>query len=119
MSPVPSAPTKYVSPPVKLAVLGPGGVGGLLAAVLPHALVVSRERLTEIRLRSVILGDRTTPVRSVQTLIEPTDVLFIATKEHVFAIAPDKGGEAAAAGGGGGKWLVVTRFSGLCALQTR
>jgi 2-dehydropantoate 2-reductase len=63
-----------------VAVLGPGGVGGLLAAVLPNALVVSRSPLTEIQLRSVILGDRTTAVRSVATLTDPVDVLFIATK---------------------------------------
>ena len=65
---------------MRVAVLGPGGVGGLLAAVLPDALVVSRSPLTEIRLHSRVLGDRTTPVRSVSTLDEPVDVLFIATK---------------------------------------
>jgi 2-dehydropantoate 2-reductase len=65
---------------MRVAVLGPGGVGGLLAAVLPDALVVSRSALTEIQLRSRLLGDRTTPVRSVETLQQPTDVLFIATK---------------------------------------
>jgi 2-dehydropantoate 2-reductase len=65
---------------MRVAVLGPGGVGGLLAAVLPHAIVVSRQPLTEIHLRSVVLGDRTRQVRSVETLTEPTDVLFIATK---------------------------------------
>jgi 2-dehydropantoate 2-reductase len=65
---------------MKIAVLGPGGVGGMLAAVLPDALVVSRSPLTEIQLRSRLLGDRTTPVRSVETLDEPVDVLFIATK---------------------------------------
>jgi 2-dehydropantoate 2-reductase len=65
---------------MRVAVLGPGGVGGLLAAVLPQALVVSREPIAEIRLRSVVLGDRTTAVRSVDRLVEPTDVLFIATK---------------------------------------
>jgi 2-dehydropantoate 2-reductase len=66
--------------PVKAAVLGSGGVGGLLAAVLPNALVVSRSPLEEIRLRSRLLGDRTTPVRSVESLEEFVDVLFIATK---------------------------------------
>jgi 2-dehydropantoate 2-reductase len=66
--------------PLSVAVLGPGGVGGLLAAVLPNALVVSRSPLTEIHLRSRLLGDRTQRVRSVETLQEPTDVLFIATK---------------------------------------
>jgi 2-dehydropantoate 2-reductase len=65
---------------MRIAVLGPGGVGGLLAAVLPNALVVSRSPLEEIRLRSRLLGDRTTPVRSVERLEEPVDVLFIATK---------------------------------------
>jgi 2-dehydropantoate 2-reductase len=65
---------------MRIAVLGPGGVGGLLAAVLPNALVVSRSPLTEIRLRSVILGDRTTAVRSTRRLTEAVDVLFIATK---------------------------------------
>jgi 2-dehydropantoate 2-reductase len=65
---------------MRVAVLGPGGVGGLLAAVLPQALVVSRAPLTEIRLRSAVLGDRTTPVRSTDRLTEPADVLFIATK---------------------------------------
>src|SRR6476659_11108140 len=66
--------------PLSVAILGPGGVGGLLAAVVPNALVVSRQPLTEIHLRSRVLGDRTQTVRSVPTLEEPTDVLFIATK---------------------------------------
>jgi 2-dehydropantoate 2-reductase len=82
--------TKYVSPPVKIAVLGPGGVGGLLAAVLPNALVVSRSPLAEIQLRSVILGDRTTAVRQVATLEEPVDVLFIATKATGLAEAVER-----------------------------
>jgi 2-dehydropantoate 2-reductase len=80
----------YVSPPVKVAVLGPGGVGGLLAAVLPDALVVSRSPITEIQLRSRLLGDRTTQVRSVQTLTEPVDVLFIATKATGLADAVER-----------------------------
>ena len=66
--------------PVTVAVLGPGGVGGLLAAVLPRALVVSREPLAEIQLRSRVLGERTTSVRSTSTLDESVDVLFVATK---------------------------------------
>jgi 2-dehydropantoate 2-reductase len=65
---------------VKAAVLGPGGVGGLLAAVLPDAIVVSRSPVDRIQLQSLVLGDRTRQVRSVETLQEPTDVLFIATK---------------------------------------
>jgi 2-dehydropantoate 2-reductase len=65
---------------VKIAVLGPGGVGGLLAAVLPDVTVVSRSPVDRIQLQSRVLGDRTTPIRSVRRLTEPVDVLFIATK---------------------------------------
>jgi 2-dehydropantoate 2-reductase len=66
---------------MKTAVLGPGGVGGLLAAVLPDALVVSRSPLADgITLRSRVLGDRHATPRSVDRLAEPIDVLFIATK---------------------------------------
>jgi 2-dehydropantoate 2-reductase len=65
---------------MRIAVLGPGGVGGLLAAVLPDALVVSRSPVDRIQLQSRVLGDRTTAVRSVPRLEEPVDVLFIATK---------------------------------------
>jgi len=82
--------TKYVSPPVNVAVLGPGGVGGLLAAVLPNALVVSRSPIEEIRLRSVILGDRSTAVRSTRRLDEPVDVLFVATKATGLADAVER-----------------------------
>jgi 2-dehydropantoate 2-reductase len=65
---------------MRVAVLGPGGVGGLLAAVLPQALVVSRSPLERIELRSRLLGERTTRVRSAATLTESVDVLFVATK---------------------------------------
>jgi 2-dehydropantoate 2-reductase len=75
---------------VKLAVLGPGGVGGLLAAVLPQALVVSREPLAEIRLSSRVLGERTTSVRSTPALAESVDVLFVATKATGLADAVER-----------------------------
>ena len=75
---------------MKVAVLGPGGVGGLLAAVLPDALVVSRGPLAEIRLRSRLLGDRTTAVRSARRLTEPVDVLFVATKATGLAQAVER-----------------------------
>jgi 2-dehydropantoate 2-reductase len=65
---------------MRIAVLGPGGVGGLLAAVLPDAIVVGRSPLEEIRLRSRVLGERTTRIRFTERLEEPVDVLFIATK---------------------------------------
>ena len=70
--------------------LGPGGVGGLLAAVLPQALVVSREPLERIVLRSRVLGDRETAVRWTDRLTEPTDVLFIATKATGLADAVER-----------------------------
>ena len=81
---------------MRIAVLGPGGVGGLLAAVLSQALVVSRTPLTEVRLRSRVLGERTTSVRSTPTLDESVDVLFVATKatglaEAVTRIAVEPG----------------------------
>jgi 2-dehydropantoate 2-reductase len=81
---------------VRSAILGPGGVGGLLAAVLPDPVVVSRSPLSEIRLRSRVLGDRVSAVRSTQALSEPVDVLFIATKavgldDAVARIAADPG----------------------------
>jgi 2-dehydropantoate 2-reductase len=68
------------APHPKVAVLGPGGVGGLLAAVLSRALVVSRSPVDRIELRSRVLGERTTDVQSTRRLTEPVDVLFIATK---------------------------------------
>ena len=70
--------------------LGPGGVGGMLAAVLPDALVISRSPLREVTLRSRLLGNRTTPVRSAPALTEPVDVLFIATKATGLADAVER-----------------------------
>jgi 2-dehydropantoate 2-reductase len=75
---------------MRIAVLGPGGVGGLLAAVLPDALVVSRSAIAEIQLRSRVLGERTTRVRSARRLTEPVDVLFIATKATGLADAVER-----------------------------
>ncbi|HET8537077.1 MAG TPA: 2-dehydropantoate 2-reductase N-terminal domain-containing protein, partial [Solirubrobacteraceae bacterium] len=75
---------------MRVAVLGPGGVGGLLAAVLPQALVVSREPLAEIRLSSRVLGERTTSVRSTPALAESVDVLFVATKATGLADAVER-----------------------------
>jgi 2-dehydropantoate 2-reductase len=75
---------------MRLAVLGPGGVGGLLAGALaragndvvivarePAATVIEREGLL---VRSVLLGEfRATP-RAVTCLREPADALLVATK---------------------------------------
>ncbi|MFL5816661.1 MAG: ketopantoate reductase family protein [Conexibacter sp.] len=73
-----------------IAILGPGGVGGLLAAALKRAgadvTVVARESTAEliaregIAVESVVLGAFTARPAAVAQLTEPVDVLIIATK---------------------------------------
>lgn len=75
---------------MRIAVLGPGGVGGLLAGALDRAgetvTVVARESTAEsisergLRVSSVTLGDFTAQPRAVARLTEPVDVLIVATK---------------------------------------
>jgi 2-dehydropantoate 2-reductase len=75
---------------MKLAILGPGGVGGLLAGVLDRAgnevIVVAREDTAEliaqrgVDVRSVIFGDFVARPRAVAELQEPVDALIVATK---------------------------------------
>jgi 2-dehydropantoate 2-reductase len=75
---------------MKVAVLGPGGVGGLLAGALERAgsevLVVAREPTAAIisarglRVRSVTLGDFVAHPAAVERLEEPVDALLVATK---------------------------------------
>jgi 2-dehydropantoate 2-reductase len=75
---------------MKLAVLGPGGVGGLLAAALHRAgedvTVVAREPTAEaiaargISVSSVTLGKFVARPRTVSRLSEPVDALIVATK---------------------------------------
>jgi 2-dehydropantoate 2-reductase len=75
---------------MRIAVLGPGGVGGLLGAVLQRAgsdvVMVARESTAEaisehgLRLSSVIFGDFTAHPRAVASLQEPVDALIVATK---------------------------------------
>jgi 2-dehydropantoate 2-reductase len=75
---------------VKLAVLGPGGVGGLLAAALQRSgaavTVVARESTARviaeqgIRVRSVTLGDFTAHPATTAILEDRVDVLIVATK---------------------------------------
>jgi 2-dehydropantoate 2-reductase len=76
--------------PRVVAVLGPGGVGGLLAGALARAgtpvLVVARESTSAtigrdgLRVESVLLGDFLARPRAVARLEEPVDVLVVATK---------------------------------------
>jgi 2-dehydropantoate 2-reductase len=73
-----------------VAVLGPGGVGGLVAGALDRAgtatVVVARESTAQtivergLRVSSVLLGDFTARPRAVAALGEPVDVLVVATK---------------------------------------
>jgi 2-dehydropantoate 2-reductase len=73
-----------------IAVLGPGGVGGLLAGVLSRTgedvVVVAREQTAAviaaegIRVDSVTFGEFTATPRAVAELGEQVDVLIIATK---------------------------------------
>jgi 2-dehydropantoate 2-reductase len=74
----------------RIAVLGPGGVGGFLAAALAHAggdvRVVGREPTVErigadgIHLNSVLLGDFTARPAATAELRDAVDVLVVATK---------------------------------------
>ncbi|HEX5146869.1 MAG TPA: 2-dehydropantoate 2-reductase [Conexibacter sp.] len=73
-----------------IAILGPGGVGGLLAAALVRAgadvTVVAREPTAELIARdgiavaSTALGDFTAHPAAVARLEEPVDALVVATK---------------------------------------
>ncbi len=75
---------------MRIAVLGPGGVGGLLAGVLERAgnelTVIATESTAEliarrgIRISSVTFGDFTASPRAVSRLEQPTEALIVATK---------------------------------------
>ena len=75
---------------MKIAVLGPGGVGGLLAAALDadghEVIVVAREETVAViaehglAVNSVKFGELAARPRAVAALEEPVDVLIVATK---------------------------------------
>ncbi len=75
---------------MKIAVLGPGGVGGLLAGLLTRAgeevVVVSRDQTAPVlereglRVSSVRAGEFVARPRVVTLLEEPVDALIVATK---------------------------------------
>jgi 2-dehydropantoate 2-reductase len=75
---------------VQIAILGPGGVGGFLAAALAHAgkrvVVVGRGETARLIARdgiavdSVLLGDFVAHPDAVETLDEAVDALIVATK---------------------------------------
>ena len=80
-----------------IAVLGPGGVGGFVAAALARAgedtIVVARPetaRVIErdgIHVRSVRLGEFTATPRAVEALREPASTLIVATKANALEAA--------------------------------
>jgi 2-dehydropantoate 2-reductase len=86
--------------PLAVAVLGPGGVGGFLAALLWRAgtavTCVATEstanRLTAegLRLQSAALGDFVAAPRAVSRLDVPVDVLFVTTKAGALPAALDR-----------------------------
>jgi len=86
-----------VSARPSIAILGPGGVGGLLAAALTRAgarvTVVAREETAVliaragIAVESAVLGDFTARPQAVARLVEPVDVLVVATKAAALADA--------------------------------
>jgi 2-dehydropantoate 2-reductase len=75
---------------MRIAVLGPGGVGGLIGGVLHRAghevTIVAREATAAligergVHVQSVIFGDFTARPRAVALLDEPVDALIVATK---------------------------------------
>ncbi len=75
---------------MRIAVLGPGGVGGLLAGVLARAgsdvTVIARESTAAlieeegVRVESVTFGTFVARPRALARLQEPTDALLVATK---------------------------------------
>jgi 2-dehydropantoate 2-reductase len=83
-----------------IAVLGPGGVGGFLAAALARAgepvTVVAREETAAliardgISVQSVRLGEFTAQPEAVAELTRPVDFLFVATKASGLRPALDR-----------------------------
>jgi 2-dehydropantoate 2-reductase len=85
---------------MRVAILGPGGVGGLLAGALEQGgtevVVVARESTSEaiaangLRVDSVMFGQLTTHPRAVALLEEPVDALIVATKASGLAPALER-----------------------------
>jgi 2-dehydropantoate 2-reductase len=77
-------------PPIRVAVLGPGGIGGLLAALLARrgdpvtclAPPATAAHLAEhgLELRSQSLGDAKVTVEAATRLDHPVDVVFVTVK---------------------------------------
>jgi 2-dehydropantoate 2-reductase len=84
-------------PPIRVAVLGPGGIGGLLAALLARrgdrvtclAPAATAAHLAEhgLELRSPTLGDAKVTVEAATRLDHPVDVVFVTVKATQLAAA--------------------------------
>jgi len=85
---------------MRVAVLGPGGVGGLMAGLLDRAgtdvVVVARESTAEVierdgvHIQSVTFGEFIAQPRAVARLDEPVDALIVATKAAGLAPALER-----------------------------
>jgi 2-dehydropantoate 2-reductase len=105
---------------MKIAVLGPGGVGGLVAGALDRAgtpvVVVARESTAELiaerglRVSSVRLGDFLAHPRALARLEEPVDALVVATKATGLREALDRIADRPSSGPPG---LVLPLLNGL------
>lgn len=103
---------------LRFAVLGPGGVGGLFAALLARAgnsvVVIAGEKTSRaiaergIRLESKKFGDFTVPMRTAPRLAEAVDACFITVKATQLAEAVERV-PAIALGGG----LVIPFLNGI------
>jgi 2-dehydropantoate 2-reductase len=86
-------------PPIRVAVLGPGGIGGLLAALLArrgdHVTCLARPataaHLAEhgLELRSPTLGDAKVTVEAATRLDQAVDVVFVTVKATQLEAAVD------------------------------
>ena len=104
--------------PLSFAVLGPGGVGGLLAGLLSRAgdsvLVLASEDTARaiaaegIRIESSRFGDFTAFVRTTQLLAGPVDACFITVKSPHLTAALGRVPAAAI-----GRGLVIPLLNGL------
>ncbi|MCH5677065.1 ketopantoate reductase family protein [Streptomyces gilvus] len=85
---------------LSVAVLGPGGIGGLLGGLLGRAghrvVCLAGEGTAEalradgIRVRSGVFGDFTVPVEADTVLREPVDVCLVAVKHTALDAALDR-----------------------------
>ncbi|NJP46016.1 ketopantoate reductase family protein [Actinacidiphila epipremni] len=88
------------TPPLSVAVLGPGGVGGLIGAVLARAghrvVCLAREETADVlrrdglALRSGQFGDFSVPVEADTQLRGPADAVFVTVKEAALSAAVDR-----------------------------